>query len=137
MEEREYSDETHALILEMEKVNLRQEYIFDKEKIIELLKEVHTIAGIDMKPIVLCDSIFDENFIWAARAAGAAVAVRAAWAARAAGAAWAAWAARAAGAARAAWAARAARAAWAARAAGVDYDFDYFIFEKEFLMKNK
>jgi len=107
MEKREYSEETHNLILEMEKVNLRQEFIFDKEKIIELIKEVHAITKIDIKPIVWCDSIFDENLARASRAAGASRA------------------------------ARASRAAGASRAVGIDYDFDNYIFEKEWFMNNE
>ncbi len=146
MEKRAYSEATEKLLQRMDKVALRQKYVFDKQKIRSILQKVYKVFDFPMPRIVWCVDITDERFLEAAGAAGAAGAARAAWSARAARAAWSAWAA---GAARAAWSARAARAAWAAwsaraaRAAGAagaaasDYDFDYLVFEHKFLQTNK
>jgi hypothetical protein len=161
---RGYSLATHKLLKRIEKVNLRQEYVFDKPEIKKLIKEVYEYLELDVPSIVWCKDTGDERFLrttwatgatWAARTAGtawAAGAARAAWAAGAARAAWATWTAGTAGAAGATWAAwatGAARATGAAGAAGItwttrtawtdgtDYDFDYLIFEYEYLQGHK
>src|SRR3990167_1042770 len=125
-----YSQATAELLERMNRVALRQEFVFDKPKIKELVIKSYEMFNLPVPKIDWVKDITDEHFLeaaWAARAAWAA------WAAGAAGAAWAAWAA---------WAARAAGAAWAARAteaagAASDYDGQEFIFTFEFLQTNK
>lgn len=123
----EYSKATEDLIKRIERINLRQEYIFNKRKIESLITKTYKYLNLESPKIIWCKDITDENFAGAAWATGVAWAARAAWAAGAARAAWAVGAAGAVG----AW------AAWAARAASIDYDFDYLILEHEFLQTEK
>jgi hypothetical protein len=130
----------------MEKINLRQEYVFDKQKIESLLKETYDYCRLPMKNIIYCTDVEDERF---ARATRAAKATEVAEAACEKGAARATCEKGVAGVARAAWATLATREAGVARAAkaacekgvagvtGTDYEFDYFAIEKEYLMTNK
>ena len=104
----EYSEVTEKLLERMDKVALRQEYVFDKEKIKELVKEVYNFLELKVPKIEWVVDLNDPGLLEAAWATGAA---------------------------RAAWVAGAARAAWAARAAG-DYDLDWFIFTYEFSQTN-
>src|SRR3990167_6661582 len=133
----EFSQETEELIKRIEELNLRQEIIVNKERIIELVEEAYNLFNLKIPEIIWVDDITDMRFQKAAEAAGAARAAKAAEAAWAAWAAGAARAAKAAEAAWAAWAAGAAEAAGAAGAAGIDYDFDYFIFTFEYRKTNE
>ena len=151
----EYSEKTKKLIERIKKVALRQEYVFDKEKIAELVEKSYKMFNLKVpQKIEWCVDITDKRFLEAAYVASAA------WATGATRAAWAAWdasatnaaldtlAARVASATRAAWAARtaldtraarvasAAWAAWAASAAS-DYNWLEFLFAFEFLQTNK
>ncbi len=147
----EYTQKTQELLDRMNVATSRKEYVFDKQKITELVAKLYNLFSFKIPKIEWCVDITDEKFSGAARAAGATRATRAAraagatraawaaWAAGAAGAAWAAGAARAAGATGAAWAAGAtgaARAAWAARAA-TDYNGQEYIFSYEFCQTNE
>ena len=126
--QRGYSDATQKLLEKIEAINLRKDFYLDKKKVEEAVARAYTIAGLAIPKFDWRVDVIDEDFGRAARTAGAA---RAAWAAGTAR------AARAAGAARAA---RAAWAAWAAGAAGtasIDYDFDCFVQEFEFLKHEK
>ena len=114
-----FSKETEELIKRMEELNLRQEIIVNKERIIKLVEEAYNLFNFKIPKIIWVDDITDMRFQKAIMTAGAAGAARAARAAWAAGAAWAAW------------------AAGAARAAGIDYDFDYFIFTFEYMKTNE
>src|SRR3990167_5734029 len=110
----EYSKKTAELLKRMNKVALRQEFVFNKDKITELVKKSYEMFDLKIPKIEWCIDITDKRFLdvaGATWAAGAARAAGATWAAGAAGAAGAARAARATGAARAAGAAGAARAA--------------------------
>ncbi len=155
---REYSLKTEKLLQRIDKVALRQEFVFDKDEISKLIIKVYKLFKLPLPEIVWCKDITDERFLGAAGAAWAAWATGATWAARATRAAWATgatWAARATRATRAARAARAARATRAARAAGaagaaraagaagaagatgIDYDFDYLVYEHEYLQDHR
>lgn len=65
----EISEKTKQLIQRIENVNLRQEYVFDKEKISEILKKSYELFSLSMPKIVFCKDITDEKFAWAAWAA--------------------------------------------------------------------
>ena len=75
----EYTEKTAKLLARMEKVALRQEYVFDKEKITELVEKSYKMFGLDVPKIEWCIDITDEKFLRATWVAGAA------WAAGAAG----------------------------------------------------
>jgi len=111
----EYSEKTKKLIERIKKVALRQEYVFDKEKIAELVEKSYKMFNLKVpQKIEWCVDITDKRFLEAAYVASAA------WATGATRAAWAAWDASATNAALDTLAARVAsatRAAWAARTA--------------------
>jgi hypothetical protein len=114
--EQGFTNKTLKLIKDIEKINLRNKYVFNKGKIEKTVKEIYKVAELECPKIEWCIDITDEKFLDAAGAARVAGAAGAVWAAGAAG---------AAGAVGVAW------------AASIDYDFDYFVQEFEFLQHEK
>ena len=96
-----FSKETEELIKRMEELNLRQEIIVNKERIIKLVEEAYNLFNFKIPKIIWVDDITDMRFQKAIMTAGAA------------------------------------RAAGAAGVAGIDYDFDYFIFTFEYRKTNE
>lgn len=124
----EYSQATADLLARMERAALRQEFVFDKAKITELVEKSYKLFGLKVPKIIWVVDVTDEKLLLgAAEAARAAGTARTARAARAAG---------AAGVGGAGGAARAAGAGGAARAA-TDYDGQEYIFSFEFAQTNK
>ena len=135
----EFSQKTKDLLERMNRVALRQEYVFDTPKITELIQKTYLFLSLSVPTIVWAKDITDEHFLEAANAASATNATNATnatWATWATSATSATWATRA---TNATWATSAARATSATNAtsAASDYDFDWFIFAYEFLQKNK
>src|SRR3989344_197385 len=73
-----FSKETEELIKRIEELNLRQEIIVNKERIIELVEEAYNLFNLKIPEIIWVDDITDMRFqkaaeaAWAAEAAGAA-----------------------------------------------------------------
>lgn len=80
----EYTQKTQELLDRMNVATSRKEYVFDKQKITELVAKLYNLFSFKIPKIEWCVDITDEKFSGAARAAGATRAAWAAWAARAA-----------------------------------------------------
>ena len=112
----DYSQKTADLIERM-CINVeRKDFTLDKKKSEELIMKTYDLFNLPRpKKVKWCVDIFDKKFDSSARSAGSA------------GSAWSAWSARSAGSARSAWSARS--VGWTA----LDDDFDWFIFEHEYI----
>ena len=68
----EYSIKTQQLLDRMNAVASRKEYVFDKEKISELVNESYQMFNLPIPKIEWCTDITNGRFLGAAGAAGAA-----------------------------------------------------------------
>lgn len=127
-----YSKETHELIERMCRNVERASFKLDKKKAKEAILNTYDLFDLPRpKKVVWFDSPLEKDFednssyAWSAWSA---------WSTRSAWSAWSAWSAGSAG------SARSARSAWSAGSAswtGLDYDFDWYVIEHEYIKNRK
>lgn len=126
---KDYSDETHELIKRMCEVVERKSFRLNQKKAEELLLKTYDLFDLPRpKKVIWCKDIFDDQFERSTRPTWS---VRSARSVRSAGSAWSAWSAGSTSSARSAWSAG---SAWSWIA--LDYDFDWFVVEHEYV-KNR
>ena len=136
-----FSKETHELIERMYKNVERESFKLDKRKAKELILKTYDLFDLPRpKKVVWFNNPLDAKFediagsassAWSAESAWSAGSASSSWSSWSAGSAWSAWSASS------AWSSWSAGSAWSAGVLALDYDFDYYVIEHEYIKNRK